>query len=88
MKTLRITVSSIPKELTPIEEYALIESYMFMKNALHFPNIFTDITFVEYLFLVRAYEVYYSDHHEGIYSDQFEKGMKSVDKVGEMNVRE
>lgn len=83
MRVLRIDVHNTPQQLTPMEEYALIESYMFMKNSLHFPIIFTDISFIEHLFLIRAYEVYYSDHNEGIYSKHFEENMKQMDKVGE-----
>ena len=84
MKLTRFPINTIPKDLSDIEIYALVDAYNFVKSSLFFPEAIPEITHLEYLFLIRAYEIYYSDRNEGVYSEQFEKGMKKIDSIGEL----
>ena len=69
------------------ENFLLIDAYNFIRQASSFPDQPTDITYIEFLFLLEGYRLVYEKNRDSVYGSQFEAGIQELNKPGEMNVR-
>lgn len=70
-----------PEKITPLEQYALVESLSFFRSGAVFPKTVSPVTYLQYLFLLEGYKVYYAEKTGTVYSPEFEKGMQELNKV-------
>lgn len=65
-----------------MDKYVLIEAYETVRRALIYPEQPTELTYVEFLFLLDGYSNHYSQQADSVYSPQFEKGMRELNNRG------
>jgi len=74
--TRQPVVSSV---LTSLELYMLIDSYMFIKGGVYFPDDPPEITELEVRFLEVSYKAHKDLELVDVNSPQFEEGMRQLD---------
>ena len=87
MKFTRQPVVSSSDKLTSLELYMLIDSYMFIKGGIYFPESPPEITELEVLFLEQAHKVHADLELVDVNSPQFSKGMEQIDAMDRGGVR-
>jgi len=86
IQLVRLPIRNEPENLTPFEQYVLMDAFFFFKTGMVFPSSSEPVTYLEYVFLLEAYKVYYEEQHTSISGPMFEQSMKQVDNIGGANV--
>lgn len=81
MELARHKPNNSPDKLTPFEKYVLVEALSFFKAGAIFPKPAPPITYLQYLFLLEGYKVYYAEKTGSVYSPEFEEGMQQLNRV-------
>lgn len=82
MELARHKPHSKPEDITPFEQYVLADALSFFKAGAVFPKPVVPMTYLEYLFLLEGYKVYYEEKTGTVYSPEFERGIKELSKAG------
>lgn len=81
MELARHKPGSSPDKLTPFEHYVMVDALSFFKAGAVFPKPALPVTYLQYLFLLEGYKVYYAEKTGSVYSPEFEKGMQELNRA-------
>lgn len=81
MELTRHKPRNSPEKITPFEQYVLVEALSFFQAGAIFPEPAPSVTYLQYLFLLEGYKVYYEEKTGSVYSPEFEKSMQELSKA-------
>ena len=84
MELTRIPLRSEPEKITPFEQHVLMDAFHFFRSGMGFPNPPEPVTYLQYIFLLEAYKVYYETRVSSIHGEAFEKGMSQLDNMSRL----